>query len=139
MIVILMTCVPQWAKILEAEHCVDKEEAAHLDLCLLVPFSVLLHRHILVIPVFEHSRNVRAGDDVYHLLEPDSPLSELFWGDQLDDHYCQGVKEEEAHKSHQGPLSAESRVQVIIGSLGMLGVFKIPPLKLIDKIKYKVK
>ena len=40
---ILLTCVPQWAKIHEAEHCVDEEEAAHLDLCLLVPAPMLLH------------------------------------------------------------------------------------------------
>ena len=40
---ILLTCVPQGAKIHEAEHCVDEEEAAHLDLCLLVPPSMLLH------------------------------------------------------------------------------------------------
>ena len=39
---ILLTCVPHWAKIQEAEHCIDEEEAAHLDLCLLVSPSILL-------------------------------------------------------------------------------------------------
>ena len=67
MIVILMTCVPQWDKIHQAEHSVDQEEAAHLDLCLLEPDPVLLHRCVLDIPVPEHRWNIGVVDDMYHL------------------------------------------------------------------------
>ena len=38
----LLTCVPEGAKMHQAEHGVDKEEAAHLDLCLGVSPPVFL-------------------------------------------------------------------------------------------------
>ena len=54
-----------------------------------------------VVPVMEHLRNVSVGDDMDQLLEPASPRpSEVFWGDQLDNHTGQGVKGEEAREGH---------------------------------------
>ena len=59
-----------------------------------------------MVPVPIHGGDVRAGDHVYGLLEPESTLSELFGGEKLYRHNGQTVTEEEASECNQSPLGS---------------------------------